>query len=296
MAFVYVKDNNYCWLKDSTQGTRPNHNTMFGMLEGAPAASPAPAAGGSQGDVRRDLATRLMAVVHNRQTECRNQRHVGGKRVGAVEDGAWDVCFDGLRPPCVVYSFGIADDWTFDEAMAEFGCEVHAFDPSLGLSDHDHKRNVHFHNMGISDVDSDSVTGHGMRNNRAQQWKVRRLDTVMKELGHDTVDLVKIDVEGSEWGVLSSLLVSEAVRKIKQMTFEVHFWDMTSGNEAVKGVSHSESTIRGWLTTLETLESNGFNLFHTHLNPQSTWEELGLRQRTACCFELSFLNREYHAP
>lgn len=154
-----------------------------------------------------------------------------------------------------------------------------------------------------------------MRSNRAQQWKVRRLDTLMRELGHDTVDLVKIDVEGFEWGVLNSLLASEAMHRIKQMvrggvdgdgggcarltqpsvqTFEVHFWDMTSGHEAVKGVSHSEAAIQGWLTTLETLESSGFDLFHTHLNPQSTWEDMGLRQRTACCFELSFKNREHY--
>lgn len=26
----------------------------------------------------------------------------------------------------------VRDDWTFDEAMAQYGCEVHSFDPRYG--------------------------------------------------------------------------------------------------------------------------------------------------------------------
>ena len=30
---------------------------------------------------------------------------------------------------CLVYSFGVGEDFTFDDAMAKRGCEVHSFDP-----------------------------------------------------------------------------------------------------------------------------------------------------------------------
>lgn len=50
-------------------------------------------------------------------------------------DGQKSVCLDpGLAPPpgiCVVYSFGLSDDWSFESAMALYGCDVYAFDPSL---------------------------------------------------------------------------------------------------------------------------------------------------------------------
>ncbi|XP_021363146.1 uncharacterized protein LOC110456625 isoform X2 [Mizuhopecten yessoensis] len=45
----------------------------------------------------------------------------------------YKVCYDGkYKPgkPCLVYSFGIAHDFTFDDEMAtKDGCEVHSFDP-----------------------------------------------------------------------------------------------------------------------------------------------------------------------
>jgi hypothetical protein len=32
---------------------------------------------------------------------------------------------------CLVYSFGLSDDWDFEEFMAELGCTVRAFDPTV---------------------------------------------------------------------------------------------------------------------------------------------------------------------
>lgn len=47
--------------------------------------------------------------------------------------GNWYVCMDKkfyVSKPCLVYSFGIGNDFSFDDAMAKLGCEVHSFDPS----------------------------------------------------------------------------------------------------------------------------------------------------------------------
>ena len=50
---------------------------------------------------------------------------------GLQHNGTWPLCLEELSQPCLVYSFGIANEWTFDEAAADAGCEVHSFDPTL---------------------------------------------------------------------------------------------------------------------------------------------------------------------
>ena len=51
-------------------------------------------------------------------------------------DGQKYVCKDELMADiryheCIVYSFGIRDDWTFEDTIADFGCNVSAHDPTI---------------------------------------------------------------------------------------------------------------------------------------------------------------------
>ena len=50
--------------------------------------------------------------------------------------------------PCLIYSFGVADDWTFEDFMDFRGCEIHAYDPTV---DFPAKRgnNIHFNKFGL---------------------------------------------------------------------------------------------------------------------------------------------------
>ena len=48
---------------------------------------------------------------------------------GAGRDGTKNICLDDIHrdiknEECLIYSFGIADDWTFEEYMAPLGCKV----------------------------------------------------------------------------------------------------------------------------------------------------------------------------
>ena len=57
--------------------------------------------------------------------------------------------------PCLVYSFGIANQWEFDDTMADRGCEVHSFDPTgstmaVHLAHAHPTGRVHFHPWGLS--------------------------------------------------------------------------------------------------------------------------------------------------
>jgi hypothetical protein len=56
--------------------------------------------------------------------------------LGGCIDGNKFVCLDRLyhhiqNGNCLIYSFGISDDWTFEEAMANLGCTVRTFDPTI---------------------------------------------------------------------------------------------------------------------------------------------------------------------
>ena len=48
---------------------------------------------------------------------------------GGASEGEKYLCLDPLisdvkRDDCLVYSFGIENDWTFEKAMTELGCQV----------------------------------------------------------------------------------------------------------------------------------------------------------------------------
>ena len=56
--------------------------------------------------------------------------------LGGSSDGEKFICLDYLKQDiankqCLVYSFGIGDDWTFEESMVELGCVVNLFNAIL---------------------------------------------------------------------------------------------------------------------------------------------------------------------
>ncbi|XP_033759773.1 methyltransferase-like protein 24 [Pecten maximus] len=143
----------------------------------------------------------------------------------------YEVCYDEqfkLGKPCLVYSFGIANDFSFDDEMATIdGCEVHSFDPSMGVKDHVRKSSVHFHNIGIGGVVIENLDARrDIYVTEQQTWMVMTLKTIMAALGHADrdIDVLKIDVEGSEWDVVEYLLENGMLPRIKQFLTEWHIF------------------------------------------------------------------------
>lgn len=48
-------------------------------------------------------------------------------------------------------------------------------------------------------------------------FPVKALATIMKELQHEWVDVMKMDIEGTEWGVLKSLVTQKAALPFTQL-------------------------------------------------------------------------------
>ena len=138
-------------------------------------------------------------------TSCGLAHDFGGKMYQnpSALDGQKAVCLDKTVAPtpgdCLVYSFGINNEWSFDDMMEQYGCEVHAFDPSMGMQDHYRSRGIRFYNLGIGDRDYVDENG----------WKFKSLSSIYKELlGHEgrIIDYLKMDVEGAEWAALSQIV------------------------------------------------------------------------------------------
>lgn len=137
-------------------------------------------------------------------------------------DGQKSVCIDPEVAPqadeCLVYSFGINNEWSFDELMSEYGCQVYAFDPSMGMDHQDHEPgNVHFYNWGLGDRD---------KHDSDYNWTIRSLSSIYEELsirhGRKIIDYLKMDIEYAEWQVLPQMISSGMLSNIRQMGMEIH--------------------------------------------------------------------------
>ncbi|CAN0432126.1 unnamed protein product, partial [Ectocarpus fasciculatus] len=111
------------------------------------------------------------------------------------------VCLDKIVPgSCVVYSFGINYQWEFDDFMHSYGCTVHSFDPGMTYKDK-RAENHFFHKVGLGNHTGEH-TGPSTLYNQGIKYSVATVQSLMKKLGHNYVDLIRLDVEGAEWDVL----------------------------------------------------------------------------------------------
>ena len=164
--------------------------------------------------------------------------HCAKKRFGIGYD-AWDLSVEDLNQNSVVYSFGVGENISFDiEINQRFGLAVYAFDPTPSSIDWIRRQRLPewfiFHAYGIADHDgwalfhppdnpqhvSYSMLCHPLSNNEAVKLPVKRLESIMTDLGHTRLDVLKLDIEGAEYGVIADMAKS-AIRPL-QLLIEFH--------------------------------------------------------------------------
>lgn len=150
--------------------------------------------------------------------------------------GGYGVVLDRLGPDSVVYSFGIGEDISFDlELIARTGCRVVGFDPtprSVGwVRSQMLPEEFTFQAVGLAHYDGHATfappanplhVSHSMVASAPSSvtFPVRRLHTLMSELGHKTLSVLKMDIEGAEYGVLDDLVDSRL--RPEQILLEFH--------------------------------------------------------------------------
>lgn len=184
----------------------------------------------------------------------------GTKWYGGNDYGGFAIDDKFMTPSVIVYSFGIGEDLSFDKDMIEkFGCHIYAYDPTPRAIQYVNNNNIginfHFTPIGLSTHDG-FETWYMPRNkkfvscsvynreyykkkelvNNTIRVKVNKLDTILKANKHKRIDLLKLDIEGSEFDVLKNIINSHI--DIHQITLEFH------PNAVRNGFKKMESTIK----------------------------------------------------
>ncbi|OWA50354.1 hypothetical protein BV898_14873 [Hypsibius exemplaris] len=242
------------------------------------------------GDGSADMElTRLSSFVNHPDEEiCKLKQSISGNWLNSLLDGTYYVCLDNLLDApktheCLVYSMGIRDDWSFDEALHKHGCEVHAFDPSIDKNETEKRGDRHwFHKWGLA-TSSGGVPS---------DWKLYSFPDIQQKLGHTgrLLNVLKMDVEGAEWTFLSSVGVDIPLDSIDQIIMEIH--------EFGEGPDWA-GELRKKAMLLHQLEKWGFVLFNSKVySAHLTLRSLNYRAplngtRKNFFYELSFLNQKY---
>ena len=180
----------------------------------------------------------LVTVVMRTQLSVKPDLICAKERYGS-DYGGWDIVTTGIDTHSVVYSFGVGEDASFDLALIEkFNLVVHAFDPTPKSIEWVKRQRLPdrfvMHDFGIAAFDGDVAfnppenpghVSHTLLERPSTKAKaisvpVKKLGTIMKELGHDRIDVLKMDIEGAEYDVIGD--ISQSDIRPRQILVEFH--------------------------------------------------------------------------
>lgn len=180
-----------------------------------------------------------------------------------------------LSKNAIVYSFGVGKDISFDRMLiSSFKCQIFAFDPTPDSIAWCKQQNLpdqfNFFEHGLSTKSENDtfflpknknhVSGSLVEHNQLSSEnkicvKMKSFEDILTNFKHEKVDLIKMDIEGSEYDVAESILNSGI--NITQIVLEIHERFFQNGREKTIGL-------------LEIFRKNGF-LLHSI---SSTYEDL----------------------
>jgi FkbM family methyltransferase len=158
--------------------------------------------------------------------------------LGSKKYGGWVINPNRLNKKSIVYSFGIGEDISFDRALiSRFGCKILAFDPTpksiSWLKKQNLPKNFNYFKYGLAAKNgfiklyppqnpkhvSYSIINKNKKTNSIKA-KVKNLNSIMENFGHQKIDLLKMDIEGSEYEVIDN--ITDNNFNIDQILIEFH--------------------------------------------------------------------------
>jgi FkbM family methyltransferase len=194
--------------------------------------------------------------------------------------------------PCVIYSFGVGWDTTFEIAMLRMAphCKVRVFDPTTTSEKFwamvraqtpegqaaPQSPALTFEQVGLASKSMEDYR-EGMLWNGKESIRVRTLQDLMAQHGDEQLTILKVDVEGSEWTALHQAGEVGTLAHVDQLLLEVHMRGCEAG--------YSEHGRSKMSDLMSTLEASGLRAF-------SNVPNLGPTGKGAlpACGEYSFVN------
>jgi FkbM family methyltransferase len=157
-----------------------------------------------------------------------------------------------LNENSIVYSIGIGEDVSFDlDVIKFFNCNVYGFDPTPKSISWVKSQNLNklfvFNDYGISKYsgfvkfylpqNKNHVSGSSRKNSNLDEKELisvpmKSFLDIVNSYNHTEIDILKIDIEGSEYDVLFDILKSGIV--IKQILIEFHHRMFKNGARLTK--------------------------------------------------------------
>lgn len=154
-----------------------------------------------------------------------------------------------------IYSFGIGEDLSFSQGILDTfpQARIYAFDPTPKAiryaENHPLAQDSRFTFLpyGISDtcgtetfylpqnenyVSGSVVRWDGVNMDNQITVEMRTLSALMEQLGHKRIDILKMDIEGSEFRVIPQILESGCA--FSQLCIEQHFRFFSDGKEKMR--------------------------------------------------------------
>ncbi|XP_032130936.1 methyltransferase-like protein 24 isoform X1 [Sapajus apella] len=238
-------------------------------------------------------AWRFLRYISTTQITCNHMNTDSLATDSSPTHKPWSVCLDDRfnlahqirNKQCRLYSLGLgSDDTHFELSMANNGCEVHRFDPSVKSAHILESQHLWYHRLSIDWRDPHPAVAA-----QKPHSNTRKLGSILNEFGHHKIDVLKADLESAEWKVLENLILEDVLEQIGQLIFEIHLhWP---GFE----VSGSDSSVvRFWYSLLKELEQKDFRLFYSYKDLSKP--QLFLKKdifNASSCYTLSWVNTRW---
>lgn len=163
------------------------------------------------------------------------------ERLGS-DYGGYAVVPSELGPESVAYSFGTGEDTSFDVGLhRRFDMTVHGFDPTPRAITWVERQGFDgwfvFHPWGLAGFDgtarftppanpahvSHTILPRSLCGGEPLEVPVQRLATIARRLGHERIDLLKMDIEGAEYEVIEDIAPADLARlSVRQILIEYH--------------------------------------------------------------------------